>query len=1196
MYLKSLVLKGFKSFADRSVLKLEPGMTVVVGPNGSGKSNIADAVLWVLGEQSAKQLRGQAMEDVIFAGSSARQAVGLAEVDLVLDNSDGTLPLDFTEVVITRRMYRSGESEYLINGTQSRLMDVQDVLNDCGLGRDTHSIISQGSLANVLRARPEDRRVLIEEAAGILKHKKRKERSSRKLKSMDEQLTRVADVAREIDRQLKPLERQASRAKRHEELSAQLRDVQLVLAVDDLRALQAAWAVQEKAEHEADAQAELLRYRLQERQAELEKYQRLLEEKGLFVGDLAEQRTRCQSVLERLDAGMLLLEEKGRNMVTRLSELRQTIHRSDSRQAEVAAQLESHEEEHRSTLAQRDELAQQLQQQQDQARQLAEQRGQADTQVSGLSAELRGCERELDEATLAALKAKESLSTANTEDGLLAQRLGQIDEGLAATRATLAARRSRLAELDEQLAKLQRESKLAKADIDKRVRLQEAARKKLDAAREELASLQAELKGLRDVDRAVDDASPMLAWSMQRKDSIEGLVAPLSEVFSAPPELEHLVEHLLGSDMFGLLMQDAAAAGALAQQLLDGDVDGGEMSLVALEGRTARRVRARAGTSLLEQLSYDEQHARVAELLLGDVYVVDGVEQAIEAAQADESGARFVTPQGVVAWPNGKVTVGTHTADAEGVLGRKRRINALAEQEPAAQQAADEAQQQLAAAQKRLHMAQADDFDISQSIAQVSGERDSLREEAGRLEQSITASAQEREQVAQRRAKLAQSSASAREGLAQLQGQQAELEQRKAALSEQVAAAREQRTQLLSREDAANRGISATKVDLATAREREVHLARRIASLQQERERLAASLAVSHETEQSMEILRLRVEPLYAVFQELRDGVRAKAQVLRDRAHLEQAGQGDLRDTIEQARAGVREANAQLDAANAKLTDVRIEKSRLEVQVEQAMRVITEENGVLLDVALQAPAPENREELEEQAQALGRKLKNIGAVNPVAVEEYRKLKERRDFISVQLDDLEGARKALERIVAAIDRKMRNRFLDTFEQVNANFEEVFAQLFPGGQGHLELTDPAHPEETGVEVHAQPRGKAVRKQTLLSGGEQSLVAMALMFSVYKVRRTPFYILDEVEAALDDTNLRRLLAYLDGIRTSTQFIIISHQRRTMEMADLLYGVSMRGDGVSKLVSQKLDQAIRLAGSGTGEPRDVESFSGAQ
>ncbi len=1196
MYLKSLVLKGFKSFADRSVLKLEPGMTVVVGPNGSGKSNISDAVLWVLGEQSAKQLRGQAMEDVIFAGSSARQAVGLAEVDLVLDNSDGTLPLDFNEVAITRRMYRSGESEYLINGSPARLMDVQDILNDSGLGRDTHSIISQGSLQNVLRARPEDRRVLIEEAAGILKHKKRKERSGRKLKNMDAELQRVYDVAHEIDRQLKPLERQASRARQHEQLSAELREVELTLAVDDLRKLQQEWGETEKGEKEADAAVELVKFRLDEKSKELEKYQRLLEEKGLFVGDLAEQRRRCQTVMERLDAGMLLLEEKGRNMVTRLSELRQTIHRSDARRDEVIGLLDSYEEERRDTVAKRDELVSQLEEQQENAANVIAERKQADTEVSRLSSELRSCEKDIDACSLKALKAKETLSTADMEEDLLKRRAQQIEEASGATATTLAARRARAEELEEQLAKLQRDSKLAKSDIDKRVRLQDDARKKLDAARDKLNDIRAQAQALKEVDRAFDDASPMLAWSLERKDRLSGIVSPLNEIFSAPRELEHLVERLLGTDMFGLMMKDASAAGELAARLLEADVEGGEISLVSLDGAAVTHKKAKAGTPLLDQLEYDAAYARVVQLLLGDVYVVGSVEDAIAASLADDTQSRFVTPEGVVAWPNGKITLGTQVADAEGVLSRKRRLNTLADEEPKALAALQDAQDALAKADEHVQLAQADDFEISQNIALVSGEADSLREEIGRLEQSITTSRQELEQIEQRRAKIAADSADARQQSAELEERAEQLEATRADLAEQLAAAREKRGSLFRREDVFNRNISTVKVDLATVRERELHLNRQVDSLGKELDSLAKSLEVSRETEGSLEILRLRVEPLYTVLTELRERITEKAELLRDQAKLEQAGQGDLRDTIEEARKGVAEAQKQVDEANEKLTQVRIEKSKLEVKVEQAVKVITEENGVLLDIALEIPAPENREEAEKRAEKLHRRLKNLGSVNPVAVEEYRKLKDRRDFIAMQLDDLEAAKKALQRIVAAIDRKMRNRFLETFDEVNKNFEEIFARLFPGGKGHLELTDLSNPDEAGVEVHAQPRGKAVRKQTLLSGGEQSLVAMALMFAVYKVRSTPFYILDEVEAALDDTNLRRLLAFLDGIRESTQFIMISHQRRTMEMADLLYGVSMRGDGVSKLVSQKLDQAIRLAGTTDESARDIESFSGAQ
>ena len=1195
MYLKSLVLKGFKSFADRSVLQLEPGMTVVVGPNGSGKSNISDAVLWVLGEQKARQLRGQAMEDVIFAGSSARQAVSLAEVDLVLDNSDGTLPLDFNEVVITRRMYRSGESEYLINGSPSRLMDILDILNDCGLGRDTHSIISQGSLQSMLQARPQDRRVLIEEAAGILKHKKRKERSAKKLENMDHELARVNDIAAEIERQLKPLERQASRAQTYESLQAELKDLELALAVDDLRLLQNDWKDIETKEKEADSLVELARFRLAEKNKELEKFQRLLEEKGLFVGDLAEQRRRCQSALERLDSGMFLLEEKGKNMVSRLSELRQTIHRSDTRSVQAKETYETSLTERDATVARREALHAELSRLQKNSEDVRKQRKSADQNLSQINSSIRGREKAIEDCQLKAMKANESLSSAKTEDDLLLRRLKQIEDSFAATQTTLGSRRDHAEELDKQMLKLERDSTLAKADIDKRVRLLDDARKKLNTARDEQNAVRAEIKALEEVDRAFDAASPMLSWIMEHRDQFEGIISPLSEIITAPPDLEALVEQLLGADLFGLMLEDSACAEKLIDTILKNDIEGGEISLVSLKDTGDKRMPAKAGKRLLDMLEVKDEYLHAADVLLGDVYIVDSLAQALKAAENDISASRFVTRDGVVVNANGKITFGMQITDAEGVLTRKRRLLALHDEEPKLTEEISSAEYAVSQAENNLQLAQADGFEISQSVAQIMGEADSLREEIGRLEQTITALLQEKAEIENRREAVEEQTLTARAMLTDLEGRKEAFEKEKSQLEEKLAVATEERTTLFEEETQLSKSISTTQVEMATVRERELHLNKEIDSLKAELRQLKRSLEVSSETEHNLEIIRLRVEPLHDAFSALRSLVTQKAELLRDQANLEQAGQGDLRDTIEQARDVVAQHQEKLEEAQEALTAVRIDKSRLEVKVENAIRTITQDHGVLLDIALETPQPEDRKATEDKAVKLRRRIAHLGNVNPVAIEEYRDLKDRRDFIANQVDDLQGARKALERIIAAIDRKLRNRFIETFEKVNDNFEEIFSILFPGGKGSLLLTDPEHPEDTGVEVHAQPRGKTVRKQSLLSGGEQSLVSLALMFAVYRVRTTPFYILDEVEAALDDTNLRRLLSYLDSMRNSTQFIMISHQRRTMELADLLYGVSMRSDGVSKLVSQRLDQALKQA-SDAPQPHDIDSFSGAQ
>ena len=1196
MYLKSLVLKGFKSFADRSVLRLEPGLTVVVGPNGSGKSNISDAVLWVLGEQSAKQLRGTSMEDVIFAGSSARKAVSLAEVDLVLDNSDGTLPLDFNEVVITRRMYRSGESEYLINNSPSRLTDVLDILNDSGLGRDAHSIISQGTLQNALRGRPEDRRILIEEAAGILKHRKRKEKSERKLKNLDAELVRVKDLAGELDRQLKPLERQAKKARQHEQLDGELREIELTLAVDDLRILQASWEDAERREKEADAAVELARLQANERDEELNKYQRLLEEKGLFVGDINEQRRRSQLALQRLDAGMLLLEEKGRNMVTRLSELRQTIHRSDARVKEASSQLEEAKDQQRETTARRTELESQLSTLQTESGDLHLQRKSADAEMGKMSSLVRSKARAIDDCKLKSVKAQERLSGADVEDGLLADRAKQIDERLVATRSSLDEQKGHLADLSEKVENLQAEADAARQSINTATTHRDSARKAVDDARSALQSLNTELKGLQQIDRAFDETNPLHAWVLDHKDELAGIVSPLSELFAAPPEVEPLVEHLLGADIYGVTMTDSAAASKLAAMVKDRESNlAGILSLMPLVGNQVARAGSSTGQRLLDLLEYDAANEHVAQALLGDVYLVDSIDKALEAAEHEHAHVRYVTPDLAVVWPNGKIVLGAQATNSEGVLARKRRISDVRASIPACEKKSADAKTELEQADEMLAAAQAAGVETSQHLASAKGEMNAVRQDIGRLEQTLSTLSRERAAVDDRRKGIQENCAAARAQVQELEELHQTLKKEHDEAEEKLARIRDHRSQLIEREGTYTESLSSIRVELATVRERESHLNRQIQSLSSELEKLATSLAVSRQTEESLEILRLRVEPLYGQLTELREHICRTGDVLADRAQLEEAGQGDLRRAIEDARSVVVESKKKLDQATETLSKVRIEKGKLEVQVDTAVKTISEK-GVLLDVALELPAPENREETEAQAEKLRNKINRLGAVNPVAMEEYRALKDRRDFIGLQLEDLESASKSLKRIVAAIDRKMRNQFIETFEKVNSNFVETFGLLFPGGHGSLELTDPDSPETTGVEIHAQPRGKAVRKQSLLSGGEQSLVALALLFSVYRVRKTPFFIMDEVEAALDDTNLRRLLTYLDTVRRHTQLIMVSHQRRTMEMADLLYGVSMRSDGVSKLVSQRLEQAIRLDRSEGSASLDIEGFSNAE
>ncbi len=1175
MHLNSLILKGFKSFADRGVLSLEPGVTVVVGPNGSGKSNISDAVLWVLGEQSAKQLRGQAMEDVIFAGSSARQAVGVAEVDLVLDNSDGTLPLEFNEVTITRRMYRSGDSEYLINQAPARLMDVQDLLHDSGLGRDTHSIISQGKLDEILNSRAEERRALIEEAAGVLKHKKRKERALRKLAGMDAHLARARDISVEIDRQLRPLERQANKAAQHSELVKDLRELEASLAVDDLRKLQSQWDEYAKQEKEADADIELSRFRLAEKERELEKFQALLEEKGLFVGDLSEQRRRMQSILERLDAGLLLLEEKGKNLVARLSDLRAKLHQAETRAASRGGELERLTAERTETDVRLKALYGQLNELRREAEASRKARIAADDQLGRLGAELRRARKQLEDDRQASAKAEQAVAQSDLELELLAERSAQIREQAQGARSTLSARRSRLEQLSAQLLKVKRDMALADSDVDKRVRVLDSRRRELDARRESLTAARAEARGLEEVDRAFASASPALAWAISKERELDGLIGPVAEVVKAPVELEALVERLLGADLFGLLVEDSKAAAGIAHAIAQETA--GEVSLIPVRGMRARHNgSATAGTRLFGQLSCDESLSTAVEALLGDVYVVDTIEDALAASAADSTGARFATRDGAVAWPNGKLTLGTQISDTEGVLSRKRRINELHDEIGALSASLGEAESATASAEEALALAQQDALELSQKIATLSGEHDSLLEEVGRLEQQLTALDNESAGVDRRISDIEERASKSRPLIEEIADRITKYESEIERLEEESAVAREGRDNRFREESAVSERLSSCQVEIATVSEREVHLKRQVNTISAELKELEETVVRSRETEISLELLRERIQPVHDLYLALQERADHWAVKLRDRARFEQADSESLRSTIHEAQEAVRAAQAEIDLKNGTMGDLRVGKGQLEVQVNQAVRRIVEELGMPIENALEREPLENRMACEDRAHALRKRISNLGPVNPVAMEEFEALRNRRDFMTHQIEDLDSSRRALAKVVAAIDRKMRDRFLETFEQVDQHFQEIFSVLFPGGAAQLQLTDPDDPETTGVEIVAQPRGKKLAKMSLMSGGEKSLTALALLFAVYRTRPCPFYILDEVEAALDDTNLRRFVAFVDSMRHFTQFIIVTHQRRTMEMADVLYGVSMQADGVSKVVSQKLERAL--------------------
>ncbi|OUO18429.1 chromosome segregation protein SMC [Collinsella sp. An307] len=1171
MYLKSLTLKGFKSFADRAHMTFEPGLTVIVGPNGSGKSNISDAILWVLGEQSAKQLRGQAMEDVIFSGSSARQPVGVAEVTLVLDNADHVLPVDFDEVAITRRMYRSGESEYLINQSPCRLMDIQDILHDSGLGKDTHSIISQGKLDAILQSRPEERRTLVEEAAGISKHKRRKERAARKIASMDEHLTRARDISREITRQLRPLERQVDRARTYKELSSRANELTQILAVDELRRLQDRWRGVETRGKEGEAALELARYRLSEKERELEKLQVMLEEKGLFVGDLGEQRRHMQDVVGRIGSDMRLLEEKGHNMVARLSEMRGTLSSSEHQRRRVADELEGARRQLDEVTAALGVAEADVERLEPSADELHALRVELDGEQSDLSRQQRESQREADNAALALAKLNESLSNAELEDEMFASRIAQIDEGAEEVAASLESRRARSEEIDAQFVEAQATLSSAADSIQTAEAALADRRAKEAEARDRLSEVRSELQSLSRLDERLSDSSPLVARIVgELKDGVTGRLGDIIEV---PEELEGLVETLLAGDIDGIIFEGAEDLAHAAELALSQQSVSGEALLAGKALQAPAPAAGAAGYRLVDRLAVREGFAGVVGALLGHIYVVDLLEEALAAPEIP--GVVYVTPRGARVTSGGIVRVGAPSDAAAGALERKRRIRELEALEPDLSSVFEHAQELVREAEEAASIARAEQSDARGEIARLEGERRSLLSEIGRLEQSLSSAQAERQQILQRRERAAAQVREARPRVEELTRTRDEARARIGELAEKIAEVADELDRVRRDDAEAARALGEAKVRRAQAEERARSLSARVPELEHRLEGIDRRIRGTRQASRSLEVLRLRVDPLHDRYTALSERAMDWAARLRDQASLEEADSASLKKTIEDAKAEVASAKDEVERAQAELNEVKVERGKLEVQVENAVQAITADGTTTLEQALTLPEPEDRDAAERELRTLVTKINNLGPVNQVAMEEYERLRERADYIEAQLADLESARKALTKITAAIDRKMRRAFLTTFEKVDENFREIFAMLFPGGQAHLEMTDPEHPSETGIEVIAQPRGKRITKMMLMSGGEKSLTALALLFAVYKTRTVPFYVLDEVEAALDDSNLSKLLDAIDVLRHRTQLLVVSHQRRTMEDADVLYGVSMQADGVSRVVSQRLDRA---------------------
>jgi chromosome segregation protein len=1179
VHLKSLTLKGFKSFASSTTLVLEPGITCVVGPNGSGKSNVVDAIAWVMGEQGAKNLRGGSMQDVIFAGTTGRAPLGRAEVILTIDNSDGALPIEYSEVTISRTMFRNGGSEYAINGDTCRLLDVQELLSDSGIGREMHVIVGQGQLDQVLHATPDERRGFIEEAAGVLKHRRRKEKALRKLDAMEGNLTRLTDLTGELRRQLKPLGRQAEVARRAVVIQSDVRDARLRLLADDF--VQARDTLNREVadetalrEHRASVDAEFAT--AQARESELDEaiaadapalaqaqdtYVRLagLRERVAGLVNLAKDRARLLS--EQLQEQ----ESRGRDP----HELEAQAHDVRQQEFELTRQVEAD----RAVLAQ------------------------AVSDRTAAEAALAAEEQRLARAARAVADRREGLAT--------------LAGHVAAARSRGEARAAELARLEEQVEGARaraHEAQVAFTALETQVAGLDEGEVGLDAAHQSaldaLAAADDNVSALRLQEQEADRSRAALTarvealeGSLQNKDGaaelvavqLEGLLGSLASRVRIEPGYEHAVAAALGPAADALAVSGLDSAVRALRHLRDGRA--GTASMLLANAPMAPSTAAPAGARLLiEAVDAEAQIRGALSYLLRDCVVVDDLDVA-RAVLSSAPHLTAVTRDGDVlsqAIARGGSGGGSSLLEAQAALDEAKsaltQVVARSEALRFEMAAALRIQQDAAAVVERslhdLHESDARMAAVAEQLGQFASQSRAASAEADRLTNAITAA------QAARASDLA--------SVAQLEQRLRELEE--TPVDDEPTG--EQRELLAVEVDKARQSEVDARLAVRTGEERARAEAARAEQLEKAAaaERVARAKALERRERREREgqaaaavsvaavVLLDRVErSLAAAEREREDATRLRAardgELLQLRTSLRElaAELERLTDSVHRDEVARAEQRLRLEAIEQKaMEDFGVESDSLVAEYGPDIQVLPSLVAPGDDIPADAPDPQPypyvREEQERRLKTAERALALLGRVNPLALEEFDAMEERHRFLTEQLEDLKRSRNDLLSIIKEVDDRVQQVFSAAFADVEREFTEIFSRLFPGGEGRLVLTDPDNVLTTGIEIEARPPGKKVKRLQLLSGGERSLTAVAFLVALFKARPSPFYILDEVEAALDDTNLGRLIGVLAELRSNSQLVIVTHQKRTMEIADALYGVSMRGDGVSAVISQRL------------------------
>jgi len=1171
MKIKRLDIVGFKSFVDKTRFEFSEGIIGVVGPNGCGKSNIVDAIRWSMGEQSAKQLRGRSMEDVIFGGSESRKPTGMAEVSLTFANDDGLAPAayrEYAEIVVTRRLFRNGDSEYLINKTPCRLLDITELFMDTGVGAKAYSIIEQGKIGMVLNAKPEERRFLIEEAAGVTKFKARKKSALRKIDATRHNLERLNDIISEVRRQTNSLKRQAKKAERFRALRDELRGIETTIAHDRYRELVSGMGDKSSLERQQQNSVEEKSAQLAEQEATLEKLKLDQSVREREVSQEQERMFNLTSSIQRIEgtiegnskeseliarqkdgyvAESLEAAERLANLAGEEESLRRNL---DSFQQELASEDQRLEEAGQ-------ELAGLVEQEHVVSVRLEEARSRAYNIVGELTrmdAQKEEADRRLKALHLQTEKSHAEALTLRNEHQAAQQQVDAIESSLKMIRGDRAAMQQRQVDLEKIILELEQQSEETEND--------------LLVQREELNRFRARLESLQQLERNFEGYGSGVKTLMADADQRSRFKGFLADTLDVPAQYEAAVEAVLGDRLQDLLAENSndvfAAFDFLRQQA-------GRCSFLLANFQAATPHGDLPGQPLISLLKVTSAVNTVQSLLSG-VQLVDSLEPYLKGNLS--AGVQLVTLAGETLSSRGELSGGSRAILEEGLLHQKREIKELQQQTIERQQQVDQLQVRREEVREKLTTSHAELREVSAALHQselkvVDSERDlgGRRMEAERLLDRLEVLSLEESQLHEEQEELQRLLQESTLGHAERSRERTELEGLVATLQSDLQQLREGR-------DVANNHLTTLKVAVSTIREREENSRQSLHRIEQLRNELQnRTLSLRQRQDQGdVDRERLKAES---------EALRKKLTTLFEEREVLQGGVVKLREAFETGQRQVEERETLLKGLRHEvaqlrenLSDLQLKSRELELEAQHLRESILEKYRVDLDQF--QPAGEARDSVAEVARLddLRRQIDAMGEVNLTAIEEYQELEEREVFLTTQQEDLQTSLAGLQAAISKINRTTRRRFRETFDLVNAKFQEVFPRLFRGGKAMLALSDEDDLLETGIDIIAQPPGKKLQNVTLLSGGEKALTAVALIFSIFMIKPSPFCLLDEVDAPLDDANIGRFNEIVREMSEISQFIIITHNKRTMEIADTLYGVTMEEPGVSKTVSVQINE----------------------